>query len=118
LNVETICTDSRDCEADTVDRNRPFVDDVRRQLSGKTHGEPVEVRIGAHLLDVSDAVHVSLHEVYAEPAVGAERPLEIHDCRAPAIRGWSRMVSGPTSAWSSAPFENHRQAPLTATVAG
>ena len=55
---------------------------------------------GAQLLDVADRVDVPLHEVAAEPAVGAQRPLEIHErCRAQATPSVvTRIVSGPTSA--------------------
>ena len=54
---------------------------------GKTHRQPVKVRVGAQLLDVADRVDVPLHEVPAEAAVGAQRTLEIHErARAPARR--------------------------------
>ena len=58
-------------------------------------------------------VHVPLHEVTAQPAVRAERPLEVERERlAPAIRASSRAPSPDrSSAWTSAPVrEDHRQA--------
>ena len=44
----------------------------------KADGQPVELGVAREVLDVADRVDVALDEMSAEPAVGAQRPLEIH----------------------------------------
>src|SRR5207247_7900561 len=78
LHVEPIRPESRNGQADAVDGNRTLGDEERRELRGKADGQPVKVQIDAQLLDVPDGIHVSLDEVTAEPAVGAQRPLQVH----------------------------------------
>ena len=78
LHVEAIRPESRNGKADAVDGNGTLGDEERRELRGKADCQPVKVQIDAQLLDVPDGIHVSLDEVTAEPAVGAQRPLQVH----------------------------------------
>ena len=99
-DVEAIGAEAGDRQADAVHRDRPLVHDVRREMRREADRQPVELRVLPELLDVADRVDVPLDEVSAEAAVGAQRPLEVHDgCpRSSEPSVVTRAVSGPTSA--------------------
>src|SRR5437762_11937020 len=78
LHVEPIGAQAGDGEADAVHGDRAFVYEKGREAWRKTDGEPVKLGVLAQLLHVADGVHVSLHEVSAESAVGAQRPFQVH----------------------------------------
>ena len=65
-------------QADAVDRDRSLRHQIRREIRSKTHRQPMKIGLGAPVLDVTDAVDVPLHEVSAEPSVGAKRTLQVH----------------------------------------
>ena len=78
MHVEPIVARAGHRQADAVDRDRPFGTMYGARSRRKTDRQPVELRLGPPVLDAADPVDVSLNEVSAEPAVGAQRPLEIH----------------------------------------
>ena len=88
-DVEPVVAQTGDRQADAVDRDRALVDEYGASAGRKADRQPVELRVGPQFLDVPDGVDVPLHEVAAEPAVGAQRPLEI-DERAPRQRAERR----------------------------
>ena len=47
----------------------------RRRIA---HRQPVAAALGAQVVDHPDAVDMAEHEVPAEPAVGRQRPLQVH----------------------------------------
>ena len=54
-----------------------LADEERRQRRRIADGEPVAAAFRPQVVDDADAVDVAEHEVAAEPAIGAQRPLEV-----------------------------------------
>src|SRR5262245_53998979 len=77
-HVESIRPQSSHRQTDAVDGDRSAMNDVGRERGGKADRQPVEVGLGPQILDVTDGVNVALDEMAAQPAVGAQRTLEIH----------------------------------------
>src|SRR6185312_11735530 len=78
LHVEAIDAEAGHGQADAVDGDRTLVDQIRRQLRRKAHRQPVELRVLTQFLDIANRIDMALHEVTAEPAVGAQRTLQVH----------------------------------------
>src|ERR1700747_398017 len=67
-----------DGEADTVDGDRTFFDDVAAQILRDADGEPPVVAFGDERRDAPDSVDVALNEMAAEASGGGKWALEIH----------------------------------------
>ena len=92
----------RDGQADAVDRNRAFFNDIAcAALAGKFDFEIPRIAFPVEPPDAADAVDVALNNMAAESRIGSHRPLEIDDradvarlpkCR--AIKGFARQFGG------------------------
>src|SRR5258707_11665366 len=69
-----------DGEADAVDGDGSFRDDVAREFFGNLYAIPPVVALGREMRDVADGVYVAKHEVSAKFFSGREWLLEIHAC--------------------------------------
>src|SRR3954452_21523956 len=83
LHVETPLVETGNGQTDTVDGDRALSDDVRREERRIPNRQPEGVAIRANLLNRSRRIHVPLDEVSADPCIGAERALEIHQRASP-----------------------------------
>src|SRR3954468_12354593 len=74
---EPVLADLRDGQRDAVDGDRALLDDVAQQRRlGVDRHDPREALL-AHLAHDAEAVDVALHDVAAQPVVGAQRQLEV-----------------------------------------
>src|SRR5581483_768750 len=77
-DLEAAPVDAVDREADAVDGDRAFLDDVAEQLrlGADRHVDGLAAR--THFIDAADAVDVAGDQVAAEAIAEAHRPLEVH----------------------------------------
>ena len=121
LDVEPLVVERGDGQADAVDRNRALEDHPGRQIGRKANAQAAELAfVGDRRLEGADAVDVSLDDVPAEPAVGAQRPLQVDRParRRAAPSAVTRRVSGDTSMHHGGPSRRItvRQTPLVARL--
>ena len=107
-------------ERDAVDRHRALLHQVALEPGRRLDRELGRLAQSPQLADAPDAVHVALHDVAVEAAVGPQRPLEV-DARARVAaarrRPCARRVSSVSShgeAVGVATATAVRQQPLTA----
>src|SRR6267142_5112548 len=92
--------EGRDCQADAIHGDRTFLHDITRAGLRIFHFEFPGVALAVELADVTDAVHVALHDVSAEPRIAPHRAFEIHDgafakiSEARSIERFARHVGG------------------------
>src|SRR4051812_19302849 len=76
-HIELVVAQVSHRQADPVDRDRPLAHDERRERRGELNRHPMRIAVGADRSQLSDTIHVALHEVPAEAAVSPHRALEI-----------------------------------------
>src|SRR3954471_4256425 len=84
-HIELVVAQVSDREADPVHRDRPFAHDERRQRRWELNRHPVRIAVGADRSQLSDTIHVALHEVAAEAAVSPHGALEIDRLSRPEL---------------------------------
>ena len=67
----------RDRQADAVNRDRPAMDQIRRERGGIADGHPPEVRVRADRLNRPGAVNMSQDDVTAKPPIRGVAPCPI-----------------------------------------
>src|SRR5436190_10992201 len=69
----------RHCETDTVNRNRPFLNDIPRSVLRIFDNDIPRIALSIEAANAADAVDVTSHNVAAKSRIAAHRSFEVHN---------------------------------------